>query len=233
MVPEPLSSVAVRMAISGSIVERREAAEVLSIIASRLRAAAPGGLAVGSVNLDHLHHFRKIGAAPNGRLEWLLLADGMPIAWRGQLLTSQRWPRITGADLLPGVLALAEANGHRVGFFGGTAETHRRLLTHLAKHFPGLIVSGTWAPDSRDIDAQSDSLGAAVRAAGTDILVVSLGKPRQEQWIDRHGHTTGARVFLPCGGAIDFLAGTTRRAPAWMQKLGLEWLYRLTKEPHR
>ena len=87
-----LAEAPVRMVVSGSIVERCDTDRVLSIIASRLHSPSPG-LAVGSVNLDHLHHFRKLSEAPAGRLEWLLLADGMPIAWRGQLLTAQPWSR--------------------------------------------------------------------------------------------------------------------------------------------
>jgi N-acetylglucosaminyldiphosphoundecaprenol N-acetyl-beta-D-mannosaminyltransferase len=222
----------VRMVVSGSIVERCNAAEVLSIIAARLRSQG-AGLAVGSVNLDHLHHFRSVGAAPAGRLEWLLLADGMPIAWRGRLLTAKPWPRVTGADLLPAVLELAEKTAQRVGFFGGSPETHRRLAQHVRERYPALDVSGMWAPNPDDIESRSGTLAAAIRDAGTDILVVSLGKPRQEQWVDRHGHATGARIFLPCGGAVDFLAGQTRRAPHWMQRTGLEWFYRLTHEPRR
>jgi exopolysaccharide biosynthesis WecB/TagA/CpsF family protein len=232
MGPDTLAGIPVRMVVSGSVVERCDTDQVLSIIAARLRSQSPG-LAVGSVNLDHLHHFRTLGAAPAGRLEWLLLADGMPIAWRGQLLTAKPWPRVTGADLLPAVLALAESTGRRVGFFGGSAETHRLLAKGLRERHPALAVSGMWAPDPADIESGSDALVADIRAARTDILIVSLGKPRQEQWVDRHGFATGARVFLPCGGAIDFLAGKTRRAPLWMQRIGLEWFYRLTREPRR
>lgn len=223
----------VRMVVSGSIVERCEIDQVLSIVDSRLRSRSGRGLAVGSVNLDHLHHFRVASAAPNGLIEWLLLADGMPIAWRGKLLTARPWPRVTGADLLPSVLALAEANGHRVGFFGGSAQTHQLLAKHLRTRYPRLAVSGMWAPGSDDIESGSEALCSAIRTARTDLLVVSLGKPRQERWVDQHGHATGARVFLPSGGAIDFLAGMTSRAPGWMQRSGLEWLYRLTREPRR
>jgi N-acetylglucosaminyldiphosphoundecaprenol N-acetyl-beta-D-mannosaminyltransferase len=233
MTNDTLSKVAVRMVVSGSIVERRDPHEVLSIIESRLRDESGVGLAVGSVNLDHLHHFRTVTTPPRGRLEWLLLADGMPIAWRGQLLTSHRWPRITGADLLPEVLTLAEATGSRVGFFGGSAATHQRLADRLSESHPALAISGMWAPDATEIESRSELLEADISAAGTDILIVSLGKPRQEQWIDRHGCATGARVFLPCGGAIDFLAGKQRRAPTWMQRIGLEWFYRLSQEPRR
>lgn len=222
----------VRMVVSGTVVERCDTDQVLSIIASRLVTQSPG-LAVGSVNLDHLHHFRALGAAPHGRLEWLLLADGMPIAWRGMMLTLKPWPRVAGADLLPAVLSLAEKTGQRVGFFGGSFETHRRLAKQLKESYPALEVSGMWAPDFDDIESRSENLVSAIRAARTDILVVSLGKPRQELWVDRHGYATGARVFLPSGGAIDFLAGKTHRAPDWMQRNGLEWFHRLRHEPRR
>jgi N-acetylglucosaminyldiphosphoundecaprenol N-acetyl-beta-D-mannosaminyltransferase len=224
--------VPVRMVVSGTIVERASTREVVSIIESRLRSLAPG-LAVGSVNLDHLHHFRTLGAAPHGRVEWLLLADGMPIAWRGKLLTAKPWPRVTGADLLPEVLSLAEKEGQRVGFFGGSPETHSRLGDYLRVRHPGLEVSGMWAPERGDVESASEALVQTIRDAKTDVLVVSLGKPRQELWVDRYGHGTGARIFLPCGGAIDFLAGTTRRAPEWMQRSGLEWFHRLSHEPRR
>ncbi|AGZ50348.1 WecB/TagA/CpsF family glycosyltransferase [Mycobacterium kansasii] len=230
---DTLPETGVRMIIGGTIVERREFDDVLSIIASRLQSSPTASLAVGSVNLDHLYHFRKVMSAPTGPLEWLLLADGMPIAWRGQLLTGKPWPRVTGADLLPGVLALAETTGQRVGFFGGSPETHRLLAGLLRKRHPALAISGMWAPDADDIESLSERLAATIRTARTDILIVSLGKPRQEQWVDRYGCATGARVLLPCGGAIDFLAGKTIRAPGWMQKLGLEWLHRLISEPRR
>ncbi|WP_253866932.1 WecB/TagA/CpsF family glycosyltransferase [Mycobacterium asiaticum] len=233
MAHDTLPAAAVRMVVSGSIVERCDTGEVLALIDSHLSSGSERGLAVGSVNLDHLHHFRTAGAAPSGMLEWLLLADGMPIAWRGQLLTSKPWPRVTGADLLPAVLTLAEANNQRVGFFGGSSRTHQLLSRHLGERYPALTVSGMWAPAPDDVEFRSESLCSAIRAARTDILVVSLGKPRQELWVDRYGHATGARVFLPSGGAIDFLAGMTRRAPSWMQRSGLEWFYRLTREPHR
>jgi exopolysaccharide biosynthesis WecB/TagA/CpsF family protein len=90
-----------------------------------------------------------------------------------------------------------------------------------------------WAPDPDELESRSAAITSEIRAAHTDILIVSLGKPRQEQWVDRYASATGARIFLPCGGAIDFLAGKTRRAPHWMQRIGMEWFYRLTREPRR
>ena len=135
--------------------------------------------------------------------------------------------------MLPSVLTLAEAGGHRVGFFGGSPQTHQLLAQHLHTYHPALVVSDMWAPDLDDIESRSQALCSAIRAARTDVLIVSLRKPRQQHWVDEHTHATCAWVFLPFGGAIDFLAGMTRRAPQWMQRNGLEWLYRLTREPRR
>ena len=90
-----------------------------------------------------------------------------------------------------------------------------------------------WSPDRNELDTDSAAIAEAIRAAGTDILVVSLGKPRQEKWVTEFGRATRARLLLPFGASVDFLAGTRRRAPDWMQRFGLEWLYRLSREPRR
>ena len=227
-------AITVRMAIRGNVIERHDVDDVLDVIGSRLRSPSSRSLAVGSVNLDHLHHFADESALHRqAGPEWLLLADGMPVAWRGQLLTAQPWPRVTGADLLPRILEFAQASGHRVGFLGGTPETQVRLGQRIAQQYPELTVSGMWAPDANQVARVSTHIAAAIRSAGTDILVVCLGKPRQERWVVEYGSGTGARIFLPFGAAADFLAGTKRRAPRWMQRSGLEWLYRLSREPRR
>ena len=232
--PVATASLTVRMAIRGNVIERHTTEDVVDIVASRLQSPTGGGLAVGSVNLDHIHHFVNDDVFRHQpALDWLLLADGMPLAWRGQLLTAAPWPRVAGADLLPRLLIHAEDHGYRVGFLGGTAQTHERLTRQLARRYPDVIVSGMWSPDREQLETHSDEIAASIRAANTDILVVCLGKPRQEQWVAQHGSATSAKVFLPFGGAADFLAGTTRRAPRWMQLSGLEWLYRLSREPRR
>ena len=228
------AAVTVRMAIRGNVIERRGVDDVIAAIETRLRMPSARSLAVGSVNLDHLHHFAEGSALHNQPgPEWLLLADGMPIAWRGQLLTATPWPRVTGADLLPRVLLMAQRSGHRVGFLGGTPATQEQLKRRLRQQVPNLVISGMWAPDANQIARVSPHIAGAIRAARTDILVVCLGKPRQERWVVDHGASTGARIFLPFGAAAEFLAGTKRRAPQWMQRTGLEWLYRLSREPRR
>jgi exopolysaccharide biosynthesis WecB/TagA/CpsF family protein len=112
---------------------------------------------------------------------------------------------------------------------------HERLTTVLSQTQPDLKVAGMWAPTRAELadPATAATLVGTVRAAGVDLLVVGLGKPRQERWIQRHAADSGARVLLAFGAAADFLAGEVSRAPGWMQRSGTEWLYRLVKEPRR
>ncbi|UVE96042.1 WecB/TagA/CpsF family glycosyltransferase [Dietzia sp. B32] len=225
------------MNLAGVTVTRATQDDVVTRIGNSIRQRPSVALAVGSVNLDHLHHF------PDGTgvqsvthpVEWLWLADGMPIAWRGRTLTGLAWPRVTGADLLPAILSSAENSDARVGWLGGTRSMHDDLAEVMAQRWPRLDAGSVWAPSREELD-DPDRARAIVRgiaAAQVDILVVALGKPRQEQWIDTYGALSGARVLLAFGASGDFLAGRVARAPQWMQKTGAEWLYRLYREPRR
>lgn len=208
-----------------------------------LLGVADAPLAVGSVNLDHLHHFSMKsphnlgypGSHGGHGIDWALLADGAPVAARAARLTGQVWPRLTGADLLPAILADAEASHSTVGFFGGFPDLHKKLQIEVAARFPGLGRSLFWAPTRGEIEDPRRSLALAreIERAGVDVLVVGLGKPRQELWMERYGVATGAKVLLAFGAAADFLAGSTKRAPELMQGMGLEWLYRVGQEPRR
>lgn len=230
----------VRVTISQVAVDLCSVEDVLAAVAYRAGMAKGCPLAVGSVNLDHFHHFGEGRAHQDcaelcPQLDWLMLADGAPIVARARLKTGRRWPRITGADLLPLVLEQAAGAGHRVGFLGGLPPVHERLHTVIGQRYPELRVAGLWSPDRTHITdpARSDDLAREIAAAGTQILVVGLGKPLQELWIARHGIATGAMVLLAFGASADFLAGAVVRAPEWMQRNGLEWSYRLSREPRR
>lgn len=228
---------ATEMNLAGISVTPATQEDVLERIGVSVSRPGSAPLAVGSVNLDHLHHFPDgTGALPGpNRVEWLWLADGMPIAWRGRVLTGEPWPRVTGADLLPAILGWAEVAGARVGWLGGTRSMHDDLSAVLAHRWPRLDAGSVWTPDRAELDA-ADSAEAIVRDiadAQVDILVVALGKPRQEQWIDSNGVLSGARALLAFGASGDFLAGRVERAPEWMQKAGAEWIFRLSREPRR
>ncbi|TFD91455.1 WecB/TagA/CpsF family glycosyltransferase [Cryobacterium serini] len=235
-----------RIVLGGSVVDLMEMKDALERISNHLTNRTEAPLAVASVNLDHVHHFGT-GAhlagilhrvPPKNRsasVEWLKLIDGAPLAAHARRLTGHRWPRIAGSDLIGPILERAGHLGVRVGFLGGMEETHQRLRSEFARSQPTLRVAGYWAP-SREVvsdPARSAALAAEIKSADVDLLVVGLGKPRQELWIAEHGPQTGATVLLAFGAVVDFMAGRVRRAPRWVANHGLEWAWRLAIEPTR
>lgn len=229
----------VEMRIGESFVSYATQDSVLASVGGRLddtsESARP--VAIGSVNLDHLHHF----AADTGNVltgdavDWVMLADGAPIAVRGRLLSGEPWPRLTGADLLPAILEVAAQRSSSVGFLGGTQEMHRSLEGVVTARWPALRAVHMWAPPRADLTdpARAAALAEDVGRFDVDLLVVGLGKPRQEMWIDTYGALTKSKVLLAFGASADFLAGRIDRAPELMQRVGAEWFYRLMLEPRR
>jgi exopolysaccharide biosynthesis WecB/TagA/CpsF family protein len=204
--------------------------------AARTRDTAPP-LAVASINLDHVHHLRVLhddGSAIS-TARWLNLIDGAPIARQALRMTGTPWPRLAGSDLIAGILSDAQANGATVAVLGGDEELREPLARRLSAGWPTLRFVGHWTP-ARDVLSSRESslaLASEIRAAGVDIVIVCLGKPRQEKWIDEYGEATGAGVLLAFGAVVDFLAGRVSRAPRWVCSAGFEWMWRLMLEPRR
>ena len=191
---------------------------------------------------DSLHPSRPLRYVPEAPspfdappMLWLNLIDGAPLVMRTKQLTGKLWPRLAGSDLIGPILDDAEIHGLRVGFLGGQPKIQAELATQLAEQRPNLHVSGFWAPERNEIENESLSmqLVSAIRESNTDILVVGLGKPRQELWMASYGSLTGASVLLAFGAVVDFMAGTVQRAPQWVAATGLEWAWRLSLEPRR
>jgi len=214
-------------------------ATVLARIAAALDGSAPPAVLV-SVNLDHVYHF----AAPSQALpcgtadgwQWYTLLDGQPVVRAARRrLPAARPEALPGSELLEPTLELAAARGARLGLVGGSAATREYWQDELPARYPGLSVVGAWPVDWAELDrpGQGAALAERVAAAHPDLLVVSLGKPRQELWLRDHVARTGARVALPFGSAVDYVAGTGRRPPALARRLGAEWLVRLAYEPRR
>jgi len=168
-------------------------------------------------------------------VRWVNLLDGAPLVRHATHLTGRSWPRLAGSDLIGPLLDGAEAAGIRVGFFGGMPDVLDVLARRLADDRPGLPVAGLWSPERGDLDdpERSRAWAERIRAAGTQLLVVGLGKPRQERWIVEHGPETGASVLLAFGAVVDFLAGAVQRAPEIVRDHGMEWAWRLALEPRR
>ncbi len=231
---------ALRMRLGGAAVDLLRRDQLLAAVEATLCSPAPP-LFIASANLDHLHHFGQ-GSGRAGLFEqaqaggrWLVLLDGMPLVWAARRLTGRNWEQLAGSDLLPAMLTAATDLGAGVGFLGGSPATQQALSSVLRERLPGLRIAGGWSPPRHEVnDPQaSQRLARRIREAGVDLLVVGLGKPRQELWLAEHGSATGARVALAFGAAMDFVAGTVRRAPPGWRRAGLEWFYRLAHEPLR
>lgn len=233
-----------RIRLGGVPVDLCQQIDALTLITERALDQQRRPLAVVSVNLDHVHHFGEssplagsfgLREGAGAALEWLHLVDGAPIASMARRTTGLAWPRLAGSDLLAPIMSNAEREALTVGFLGGAAETHERLLRNLRHDYPALQVGGVWAPSRVELLETDGSLAIArdVQRSKVDILAVCLGKPRQEVWIDHFGVETGARVLLAFGAAVDFLAARVTRAPEWLSSRGFEWAWRLGMEPRR
>lgn len=168
-------------------------------------------------------------AAPDS----LALPDGVPIVWVGRA-QGKGVERVCGPDVMPALLDRSRASGARHYFYGGAPGVAERLAGRMRAAYPGLEVVGTYSPPFRAQSAEEDAADAElINAARPDYVWVGLGAPKQDLWAARQRPYLDSAVVLAVGAAFDFHSGGLRRAPAWMQRLGLEWLYRLAAEPRR
>jgi N-acetylglucosaminyldiphosphoundecaprenol N-acetyl-beta-D-mannosaminyltransferase len=159
--------------------------------------------------------------------------DGMPVAWMLRALGRRGQARINGPDLMWRYLAEAERRGQVVSFYGSTDATLERLLQALRHVFPKLRVGAVISPPFRALSAEEEQgYRQRIEDAGTAVLFVGLGCPKQERWMAAQRGRLNA-VMVGVGAAFDYHAGTIVRAPLWMQRSGLEWLHRLASEPRR
>lgn len=161
----------------------------------------------------------------------LRVPDGVGVLWAANLLEAPLAERVTGSDGIYRIAERAAQRGWRVFFLGAAPGVAQRTAQRLREFYPGLVVVGAY--DGDPSDAAWPSIGAWLHSTQPDILFVAYGHPKQDFWIDRHRDHLPAAVAIGVGGAFDFVAGVTVRAPVWMQRLGLEWLHRLSRQPWR
>lgn len=161
----------------------------------------------------------------------LVVPDGVGITWAARLRGAPCPERVTGVDLVERLAERAARRGDRLFLLGAAPGVAVAAGERLVRRYPGLELAGTYSgsPDARD-DAETLR---RVREACPDVLVVAYGAPAQERWIARLRTQLGVPVAIGVGGALDVLAGRIPRAPQWMRRLGLEWLYRLARQPWR
>jgi N-acetylglucosaminyldiphosphoundecaprenol N-acetyl-beta-D-mannosaminyltransferase len=163
----------------------------------------------------------------------LVTPDGMPLVWGLRLLGVAGATRVYGPDLTPVVCQLATEQGVPVGFYGGAEDVLGTLTARLERRFPGLQVVYRSSPPFRPLTPEEERQTVeGLHRSGARILFVGLGAPKQERWMAGHRGQVDA-VMLGVGAAFDFLAGRKRQAPRLVQRLGLEWLFRLAHEPRR
>lgn len=164
----------------------------------------------------------------------MVTPDGMPLVWYSHLKGHRHVSRVYGPDLLLAACQRSLETGWSHYFYGGAPGVAEKLAANLRLRFPGLRVAGTSNPPFRPLTAEEDRAAVAeINASGADVLWVGLGAPKQELWMAEHLGRIDASVMVGVGAAFDFHAGVKRQAPRWMQRSGLEWLFRLGTEPKR
>jgi N-acetylglucosaminyldiphosphoundecaprenol N-acetyl-beta-D-mannosaminyltransferase len=164
----------------------------------------------------------------------LVTPDGMPLVWLLKLGGIRYADRVYGPDLMLALFERAQSRGYRHFFYGATEDTIERLSGNLLKKFPGSVIAGSYAPPFRPLTAEEDDdVVRRINQSGADIVWVGLSTPKQERWMADHVMRLGGSVLIGVGAAFDFHAGLKRQAPRWMQRNGLEWLFRLLTEPRR
>lgn len=219
----------------GSVpLDRVTFAEALDAIRDLVLAKRGG--AVFTPNVDHFvlanddDAFRRAYAAVD-----LSVADGMPVVWASHLLGMAVPEKISGSDLVPRLLKIAEAQRFSVYLLGGGPGVATLAAKRLEASYPQLVIAGLSSPrvDMSQPLAARESIHSAIREAAPHIVLVCFGAPKQELFIHEARQLLGSSVLLGVGASIDFIAGTARRAPRWISAIGMEWAYRLVCEPTR
>lgn len=167
----------------------------------------------------------------------LVTADGKPICWAARIRRSPLPARVTGADLILPLAERCAKRGWRLMLMGGSPGVAEQVAERLMTEFPGLEIVGAISPPMLSLEdllgEETEKALRQIHAAAPDVLLLALGTPKQELWIERCLDRLDVPVSIGVGAAFDFLAGRQKRAPRWMQDLGVEWLHRVAHDPGR
>jgi N-acetylglucosaminyldiphosphoundecaprenol N-acetyl-beta-D-mannosaminyltransferase len=165
----------------------------------------------------------------------LVLCDGVPVIWASKLLSTPLKGRVTGLDLLPLYIEEAYKKGFSMFFLGAKEGVAAALAEKYRNDCPDIKINGVYAPPYADefSEQENQKIISLINAAAPDILWVSLTAPKQDYWIQKNLDKINTNIAIGVGGAFEVTAGLIKRAPLWMQKMGLEWLFRFINEPKR
>ena len=214
-----------------SVLDQERAREFLF---DALRGGTRGYVAVTGVHgVSEAQHDRELKHILNDAL--LNTPDGMPMVWMGKLQGHPSIERVYGPDLMLNLCEHSIAHGFSHFLYGSAPGVAEQLQQELESRFPGLKIVGTYTPPFRRLnDVELRDLQERVRLARPDFFWVGLSTPKQEQFMAQYmSILPEAKILIGVGAAFDLLIGRVRQAPRWMQRSGLEWLFRLTQEPRR
>jgi len=219
-----------RAEVLGVPVDAVSERQILDFVKRRIDEAAPAR--VVTVNAEFVMlarrdpHFAAVLRSAD-----LATPDGAGVVWAMRRKGVVVPERVGGADLIWSVPALAAREGQSVFFLGGAEGVAASAAQRLRERYPRLRVAGTYSGFSEP--GEEAHIVDLVRRSGAQILFVAFGAPAQDLWIARNLSATGAMIGLGVGGSFDYVAGTARRAPVWMRRQGLDWLWRLIRQPWR
>lgn len=197
--------------------------------------AGNGGYVV-TPNVDHIIQLEKSQVFQEAyQGAELVLTDGQPLIWISRLLKCPIKEKISGSDLFPRLCALAAEKGYRMFFLGAAEGVAAEAARKLTERNPGLRIVGTYSPEYgfEKNPVQVEAIWNMIHNVSPDILIVGLGTPKQELFLWENRDRLDKILAFGFGASLDFEAGVSKRAPYWMQKSGLEWFYRLCREPKR
>jgi N-acetylglucosaminyldiphosphoundecaprenol N-acetyl-beta-D-mannosaminyltransferase len=208
----------------------------VAVIGDMIARGRAGGRSfqVATVNVDFVvnaHRDRETLAILQGAD--LCIADGMPIVWTARAAGTPLSGRVTGADLVPAVVERAAATGWRIVFLGGAPGVADAAAALMKERYGDVAVTGVPAPVLPTGNEVDEELLRRLDELRPDVICVAFGNPKQERWIAAHRRLVKGAVMIGVGGTLDFLVGERRRAPRWVQRSGLEWVYRAVQEPAR
>lgn len=165
----------------------------------------------------------------------LVLTDGMPLIWISKILKTPIKEKVSGSDLFPNVCKLAAEKNYSLFLLGAAEGVAKKAAENLKDKYKEIKIAGIYSP-SYGFENKDDEIQLIIKMvneSNPDILAVGVGAPKQEKFIYKYKNYLNVPVSLAIGASIDFEAGNIKRAPNWMQNIGLEWFYRLCKEPIR
>jgi N-acetylglucosaminyldiphosphoundecaprenol N-acetyl-beta-D-mannosaminyltransferase len=230
---ESISKAVARVPILGVNVSAITMDDALQAVAGWVSARAPHYVCVTPAHsVMECHDHPDLRAIYNA--SGLTTPDGMAIVWLLKWKGQKNVSRVYGPDLLLALCEYGVSRGYRHYFYGGAPGVAERLAGLLAKRFPGLCVAGIESPPFRPATDQEDlETIERIRSAQADVVWVGIGSPRQERWMADHLEKLAVPALIGVGAAFDFLSGTKKQAPRWIQRSGLEWFYRFLQEPRR